>query len=157
MLRNTIAVTGLRGSEQTNVIPPVATAAVDVRLLPGTDPVAFRAELERVVADRAVTLRPQGDTWDATTSGEDTELYRAIVATARALHPDAVIAPYMLQGFTDSHYFRRLGVASYGIGPFPVTAEEDAGVHGNDERLRISALRTGVRFYFDVVYRVAAR
>ncbi len=157
MLRNTIAVTGLRGSEQTNVIPPVATAAVDVRLLPGTDPTAFLADLVKVVGDSDVTLRPQGDTWGATASAGDTELYRAIAATARALHPAAVIAPYMLQGFTDSHYFRRLGVASYGIGPFPVTADEDAGVHGNDERLPLAALRTGVRFYFDVVFRVAAR
>src|SRR5439155_1232827 len=32
LLRNTISITGLRGSDQTNVIPPVATAAIDVRL-----------------------------------------------------------------------------------------------------------------------------
>jgi acetylornithine deacetylase/succinyl-diaminopimelate desuccinylase-like protein len=38
-----------------------------------------------------------------------------------------------------------------------VTPAEDATVHGNDERVRLDALTTGVRFYFDVVNGVAAR
>src|SRR5438045_3305217 len=45
LLRNTISITGLKGSAQTNVLPPVATAAIDARLLPGQDPAAFLAEL----------------------------------------------------------------------------------------------------------------
>jgi acetylornithine deacetylase/succinyl-diaminopimelate desuccinylase-like protein len=157
MLRNTIAITGLWGSEKTNVIPPLARAAVDVRLLPDADPQAFLAELRRVVDDTTVTIALQGRTWEATESGMDTELYRAIVAAARVRYPEAAVVPYLLQGYTDSHWFRRLGIASYGIGPFPVTAVEDATVHGNDERLRLDALTTGVRFYFDVVHGVAAR
>src|SRR5213075_2653698 len=35
LLRNTISITGLTGSDKTNVIPPVARAGLDVRLLPG--------------------------------------------------------------------------------------------------------------------------
>src|SRR5207244_4655407 len=41
LLRNTISITGLAGSDKTNVIPPVARAALDVRLLPGHVPRAF--------------------------------------------------------------------------------------------------------------------
>src|SRR5262245_12047712 len=77
VLRNTISITGLKGSEKTNVIPPVATAALDVRLLPGQNPADFLAELTRVVGDSAVTLRPQGPNWPATESSTDTDLYRA--------------------------------------------------------------------------------
>ena len=157
LLRNTISITGLKGSDKTNVIPPVATAAVDVRLLPGQDPAAFLAELVRVVGDTAVTLKPQGQTWAATESSTETELFRAITAVARARHPDALVATMMLPGFTDSHYFRRMGIASYGLGPFPLTQSDTRGVHGNDERVSIDALRFGVRFYYDVVSRVAAK
>jgi acetylornithine deacetylase/succinyl-diaminopimelate desuccinylase-like protein len=157
MLRNTVSITGLWGSNKTNVIPPAARAAVDVRLLPGADSRAFLAELRRLVDDSAVTIGLQGETWDATESRIDTDVYRAIAAAARARHPRAAVVPYLLQGFTDSHWFRRLGITSYGIGPFPVTPAEDATVHGNDERVRLDALTTGVRFYFDVVNGVAAR
>src|SRR5437867_1362077 len=49
LLRNTISITGLKGSDKTNVIPPIATAAPDVRLLPGQDPAAFLRSEERRV------------------------------------------------------------------------------------------------------------
>lgn len=157
LLRNTISITGLKGSDKTNVIPPIATAVLDVRLLPGQEPAAFLAELARVIGDTAVTVKPQGPNWSATESPVDTELFRAIVAAARARHPGVVVTTPMLAGFTDSHYFRRLGIASYGMGPFPLTQAESRGVHGNDERLSLEALRFGVRFYYDVVTRVAAQ
>ena len=40
LLRDTISLTMLGGSEQTNVIPPEAWANLDVRILPGGDPKA---------------------------------------------------------------------------------------------------------------------
>jgi acetylornithine deacetylase/succinyl-diaminopimelate desuccinylase-like protein len=157
LLRNTIAVTGLKGSDKTNVIPPVATAAVDVRLLPGEDPAAFLAELTRIVGDSGVTLAPQGPNWPATESPADSELALAIAAAALARHPGAVVTPFMLTGFTDSHHFRRLGIASYGVSPFALTAADSRGVHGNDERLSLEALGFGLRFFSDIVVRVARR
>ncbi|HEX9347504.1 MAG TPA: M20/M25/M40 family metallo-hydrolase [Gemmatimonadales bacterium] len=157
LLRNTISITGVKGSDKTNVIPPIATAAIDVRLLPGQDPATFLAELTRVVGDTGVTVRPQGPNWPATESPIETEMFRAITAVAHARHPNALVTTLMLPGFTDSHYFRRMGIASYGLGPFPLTQGESRGVHGNDERVRIDALRFGVRFYYDVVTRVAAK
>jgi len=157
LLRNTISITGLKGSDKTNVIPPLATAALDVRLLPGQEPAEFLAELVRIAGDTAVTFRPQGPSWPATESPTETELFRAILAAAQARHPDALVTTPMLAGFTDSHYFRRMGIASYGISPFPLTQADSRGVHGNDERVSLEALRFGVRFYYDIVARVAAR
>jgi acetylornithine deacetylase/succinyl-diaminopimelate desuccinylase-like protein len=157
MLRNTISITGLKGSDKTNVIPPIATAAIDVRLLPGQDPMAFLAELTRLIGDTAVTLRPQGPNWPPTESSTDTELFRAITAVAQSRQPKTVVSTMLLPGFTDSHYFRSMGIVSYGLGPFPLMLNESRGIHGNDERLSLDALRYGARFYYEVVARVAAR
>jgi acetylornithine deacetylase/succinyl-diaminopimelate desuccinylase-like protein len=157
LLRNTISITGLKGSNKTNVIPPVATAAIDVRLLPGQDPAAFLAELVRIIGDTAVTVKPQGPNWPATESSTETEMFRAIADVARRHHPEALVTTMMLAGFTDSHHFRRMGIGSYGLGPFPLTQDDSRGVHGNDERISIVALRSGVRFYYEVVARVAAK
>jgi len=157
LLRNTISITELKGSDKTNVIPPVASAGLDVRLVPGQDPQAFLAELVRVVADTAVAIEPAGPTWPATESPIDTELFRAIVAAARERTPRALVTTPPLTGFTDSHYFRRLGIVCYGISPFPLNEAESRGVHGNDERVSLDALTFGVHFLYDVVARVAAR
>src|SRR2546428_2475478 len=157
LLRNTISITGLTGSDKTNVIPPVARAALDVRLLPGQDPQAFLAELVRVVADTAVAITPLGPSWPATESPTDTELFRAIVAAARERAPIALVTTPPLTGFTDSHYFRQLGIVSYGLSPFPLSQAESRGVHGNDERVSLDDLGFGVHFMYDVVARIAAK
>ena len=128
-----------------------------MRLLPGQEPAAFLAELVRVVGDSAVTITPQGPNWPATESSTETEMFRAITAVAQTRQPSALVSTLMLPGFTDSHYFRRLGIASYGVSPFPLSERESRGVHGNDERVSLDALRLGVRFYYDVVSRVAAK
>ena len=39
-VRNTISITGIKGSDKINVIPAEASAEVDVRLLPGEEPQA---------------------------------------------------------------------------------------------------------------------
>jgi acetylornithine deacetylase/succinyl-diaminopimelate desuccinylase-like protein len=157
LLRNTISITGLTGSDKTNVIPPVARAGLDVRLLPGQDPQAFLAELVRVVADTAVAITPLGPSWPATESPTDTELFRSIVAAARERTPNALVTTPPLTGFTDSHYFRRLGIVSYGLSPFPLNQTESRGVHGNDERVSLDDITFGVRFVYDVVSRVVAK
>jgi len=157
LLRNTISITGLQGSDKTNVIPPLARAALDVRLLPGQDPQAFLADLVRVVADSGVEITPQGPSWPATESAIDTELFRAIVAVAHERTPDALVTTPPLTGFTDSHYFRRLGIVSYGLSPFPLSQAESRGVHGNDERVSVDDLGFGVHFMYDVVARIAAK
>jgi acetylornithine deacetylase/succinyl-diaminopimelate desuccinylase-like protein len=157
LLRNTISITGLHGSDKTNVIPPVASAALDVRLLPGQDPQVFLADLLRVVGDSGVAITKQGPNWPATESSSETELFRAIVAAARDRTANAVVTTTPLAGFTDSHYFRRLGIVSYGVSPFPLNQAESRGVHGNDERVSLDGLTFGVHFVYDVVARIVAR
>src|SRR5881394_3889235 len=127
LLHNTISITGLKGSDKTNVIPPVATAALDVRLLPGQDPAAFLAELARVVDDTAVTIRPQGPNWPATESSTETEMFRAITAVAQARQSNALVTTLMLPGFTDNHHFRRMGIAGRGCTPFPQCPSAGSG------------------------------
>jgi acetylornithine deacetylase/succinyl-diaminopimelate desuccinylase-like protein len=157
LLRNTISITGLMGSDKTNVIPPLARAALDVRLLPGQDPQAFLSDVVRVVGDSGVEITPQGPSWPATESPTETELFRAIVAAARERTPDALVTTPPLTGFTDSHYFRRLGIVSYGLSPFPLSQAESRGVHGNNERVSLDDLNFGVHFMYDVVARIAAK
>lgn len=157
LLRNTISITGLRGSEKTNVIPPVATASLDVRLLPGQLPDSFLAALVRVVNDSAVAIRPQGPSWPATESPVETDLFRAIEAAAHARDPHVLVTTPVLAGFTDSHFFREIGIVSYGVSPFPLSDAEGRGVHGNDERVSLADLTFGVHFFYDILTGVARR
>jgi len=95
-------------------------------------------------------------TWlEASTSPLSGALIEAIREAVDTMDPGALITTPMLAGYTDSYYYRALGIGAYGLDPFRTTEAEDRTVHGNDERVSLANLRFGVEFFYRVVERVA--
>ena len=155
LLRNTCSITMLQASNKINVIPPEAQAQVDCRLLPDQDRDAFLREFAAAINDPSITVETIIG-FSAAVSSTETPLYRAIVDVIRRGYPSASIAPSVSTGFTDSHWFRDLGIASYGFAPFLIPAAEEGGVHGNNERISIENIRKGTAMMVDLVRGVAA-
>jgi acetylornithine deacetylase/succinyl-diaminopimelate desuccinylase-like protein len=152
LLRNTVAPTMLQGAEAVNVIPPIATASVDIRLLPDQDTATFKRDLIRVIGDTAVHLSTVGDVPPNYNAPLDTDLYRALVTVSRKLVPGVPITPVMGAGASDRPYYSNAGVICYGILPFKLNTDEyEARVHGNDERISLDNVGFGVRFYLNTV------
>jgi acetylornithine deacetylase/succinyl-diaminopimelate desuccinylase-like protein len=152
ILRNTISLTVLSGSNKTNVIPPEASGEIDVRLLPDQDPAQMLATLKRLAADTGVTftglLAPKAPLENPI----DTELFRAIERAAHDRDPGALVTTPMLTGATDRPTYRALGIVTYGVDPFRVVARDrQKGVHGNDERVSVENVGFGVHFMYDIL------
>jgi acetylornithine deacetylase/succinyl-diaminopimelate desuccinylase-like protein len=144
LVRNTLTPTVLEGSRKTNVIPDQATAHLDCRLLPGEDPKEFVATLRRVIDDEQVELETLLS-FPASSSDSRSNLMDAIRELARRELAGAPVVPSVITGFTDSHYFRAKGIASYGFVPFVVPPSEEKTVHGTNERVSVVNLRDAVR------------
>ena len=157
LLRDTISLTMLGGSGQTNVIPPEAWANLDVRILPGGDPKAVVEALRRVVNDLNVTIEPlEREFRVANYSGTDNALYAAIREISGKYFPGTPVVPHITSGYTENQRYRPLGIVSYGFNPYTATDDEGNTEHGNDERIRVEEVRRGPGILFDVVTRVAA-
>ena len=156
LLRNTCTITMLQASNKINVVPPEAQAQVDCRLLPDQDLPAFLREFNAVINDPEIKVE-QVLAFSPAVSSTDTPLYRAIVAAINRNHPGVVVAPYVQTGFTDSHWFRDLGIASYGFQPFLVPPEHEAGTHGNNERVSVESIRKGTALTLEIVRAVVTR
>jgi acetylornithine deacetylase/succinyl-diaminopimelate desuccinylase-like protein len=158
LLRDTISLTMLGGSEQTNVIPPEAWANLDVRILPGGDPKVVQAALQKVVNDPNVTVEALNREFQvANYSGTDNALYAAIRAVSAKYFPGTPVVPHITSGYTENQRYRPLGINSYGFNPYAATDEEGNTEHGNDERIRVEEVRRGPRVLFDVVAAVAGK
>ena len=156
LLRDTISLTMLGGSEQTNVIPAEAWANLDVRILPGGDPKAVLETLRRVVNDPDVTIEPLDKEFRvANYSGTDNALFAAIREASAKYFPGAPVVPHITSGYTENQRYRPLGIVAYGFSPYTATEEEGSTEHGNDERIRVEEVRRGPRVLFDVVVKVA--
>jgi acetylornithine deacetylase/succinyl-diaminopimelate desuccinylase-like protein len=150
LLRNTIQPTVVNIGNKTNVIAPVATAEIDCRLLPGERPEDFVAEIKRVIDDPSIEVETIL-AFAATESPLETDLHKAITSVIRADDPHARFSTTVLTGFTDSHFFRDLGITCYGFSPFMIPGEDYVGVHGNDERIPVDGFRNGTRLLYRIV------
>ena len=144
LVRNTLTITVLKGAASTNVLPREASAHLDARLLPFERCDAFVDRVRQAVADSGVRVEALLS-FRTRASSIDTPLYRAIRNVAAATDPGAAIVPRMVAGFTDAHFFRDLGITSYGFVPRWHEAGEIRGIHGPDERISLENLERGVQ------------
>jgi len=142
-LRDTANPTMLTAGYKHNVIPSVAEAAVDARILPGREE-AFDQELAELLGPDVerewVGLPPVETTFEG-------RLVQVMTDSVVAEDPGARTLPYMMSGGTDAKSFSRLGMTCYGFAPLQLPAELDfsALFHGVDERVPVDSLRFGVR------------
>ena len=135
--QSTISLTSLRSGvgdpPKVNVIPSVAEATLDCRLLPGTTAEQWIKEIERRLADPAIRIEVVYAGEDPVVSTQDAPLYRALESAIKRQHPDAIVTPMTVPYGTDANGFRPRGVKSYGIFPasFDPLDARRRGVHAD--------------------------
>jgi acetylornithine deacetylase/succinyl-diaminopimelate desuccinylase-like protein len=158
---STISITSLRSGvgepPKMNVIPSVAEATLDCRVLPGTSREEWLAELRRRLGDDAIKIEVVHEGPDPTVTTQDSPLYRALEAAVKRKHPDAVVTPIIVPYGTDSNEFRPRGVKSYGFAPVVVPAAAVASMHGDAEFLPVDAVSPAIQILYEALVETAAR
>jgi acetylornithine deacetylase/succinyl-diaminopimelate desuccinylase-like protein len=152
---NTISLTTCHSGIKANVIPAMAEASLDCRLLPGTDHREWIEEVRAVIDDPRVRIDLMFQS-ETEPSDPDSELVHIAGDIIREYEEEALFVPTISSWFTDSRVCRRLGVPAYGFIPFLLTAEDYAGMHGHNERVSIQNLRMGTQILFELTRRLAA-
>jgi acetylornithine deacetylase/succinyl-diaminopimelate desuccinylase-like protein len=142
-LRDTANPTMLNAGYKSNVIPSVAEATVDCRILPGREE-AFERELDEILGPDVEREWKGLRTLETTFDGP---LVDHMTASIVAEDPGAKTLPYMLSGGTDAKSFAELGIRCFGFAPLQLPADLDfsALFHGVDERVPVDALKFGTR------------
>jgi len=150
MLRNTMSLNILKSGDKTNVIPSKAQAEIDIRLLPGTEPDAFIAEVKKRLADDSIKIESLKKS-SASKSSIDTDDFATIKNAHLEHYPDALTVASLLFGASDSRFFRSKGIACYGVCPMLLSMEDLNRVHGIDERVSVENVIKGTQVYTDIV------
>ncbi len=154
-VRNTISITRLHGSAKVNVIPGLASAELDVRLLPGEDANAFIETLRQVIADDAIKVDVLLS-FPPSISPPHPGAMNVIAAFAQAHDEGAPVVAPLLRGFTDCHFFRERAIPCLGFMPIRSPAAGDSLVHGVNERISVQQLKFAVRAMYDIVRKLVA-
>ena len=152
MLRDSITPTIMNAGFRNNVIPSLATANLNIRMLPGHSIDGLIGQLDKAVNDPQIKLKLAPDPGEnAPPSDLTSSLYKTIERIAPQEFSGAVALPFLSTGATDSASLRLHKVQAYGLNPFPLTDADDARMHGDDVRIPIESFRKGVAFLYHVV------
>jgi acetylornithine deacetylase/succinyl-diaminopimelate desuccinylase-like protein len=154
--RNTMSITTLRSGvgdpPKANVIPSVAEATLDCRLLPGQNADEFISEIKARVNDPRISIEMVSEKPDdAQPSPVDTKLFQAIESAIKKQHPTSSVTPIIVPFGTDGQKFRMRHVPAYGIMPMIIDAKTLATMHSDSEHVPIDQFRAGLHIYFDVL------
>jgi carboxypeptidase PM20D1 len=154
LARTTIAPTIIAGGTKENVLPQEAHAIINLRLHPRDTPESALEHLRASVAGiEGVTIEPEGRPNPASpVSAIDGEAFRLIAAAAAASSPDeAVVAPMLVLGATDSRHFAAVAENTYRFFPMWSRQEDLSRIHGTGERLSIDNLQRMIAFYAQLI------
>lgn len=151
MTSNTVSITGIDSDPiGINVITNHTKATVDIRLLPGIVPDEYLAKIKAIADKYKIEIKVKHSE-AATVSPMDSKFFQTLAGTAIKVVPEAVVTPFMSPGTTDSSYFRAHGFKCYGLIPALLTDYELDGIHGKDESIRISHLKTGIQILYETI------
>ena len=146
----TFAPTMIAASGKVNVIPGSADLRVDCRVPPGLGEEHARDRVAEVLGADGYEIR-----FDEQVIGNRSPAESPLMDHVRAFveqeDPGSALAPSVLPGFTDSRWFREAfpDCVAYGFCPHREMDlfEENAVMHGIDERVAVADLGMAARFY----------
>jgi acetylornithine deacetylase/succinyl-diaminopimelate desuccinylase-like protein len=152
MLHTTCVATMLDAGHATNALPQRARANVNCRIFPGTTAEAVRDVLVKIADDPKVKVQILGAR--SAVTKDPPPLTPAILGPIETmsarLWPGTPVIPVLTAGATDGAFLTPVGIPTYGVtGMF---GDPDGnGVHGLNERIRVTSLMKGRDFLYGLV------
>lgn len=150
LLQTSAAVTLLRAGAKENVLPTEAEALINLRIAPGSSVAEVLEQVRARVADPAVAVeihRVSPPVEPSPITPLDAPGYRWIARAVRGALPNAVVAPALVLGGTDSKHFLSLQTIPPPVlrfRPVALGPADIATIHGVDERVRIDAFTRAI-------------
>jgi acetylornithine deacetylase/succinyl-diaminopimelate desuccinylase-like protein len=150
----TFAPTMMKASEKINVIPGHAHLKVDCRVPPGLGADHARRRLHEVLGDSNGYDVRFDEEVVGNRSPIESELMDRIKSFVEREEPGAAVAPVILPGFTDSHWFRKAfpDCVAYGFCPHRKIDLFTAAalMHSADERVPVEDLGLAASFFAEL-------
>lgn len=151
-LHTTCVATMLDAGHAVNALPQRAGANVNCRIFPGTTPEQVRDKLVELIADPEVKVTMQGARSAVTKAPPPLtpEILKPIEAMAAEIWPGVPVIPGLFPAVTDGAFLGPVGIPTYGVnGMF--SDPDGGGIHGLNERIRVSSLYRARDFLYGLV------
>jgi len=149
----TTAPTIINGGIKNNVIPTVAEATINFRILPGERIETVQEHIEATISDK-IKVEPVGFlTNPSPVSSIDSEGFKTLEQTIRDVFPSSVVVPGLVGGGTDARYFYEISEDVYRFYPIRLGPQSMTRFHGIDEKISKENYQEIIQFTYHLIKR----
>jgi len=149
LVRTTTAPTIFNAGVKENVLPAMASAVVNFRIIPGDTTQSVIDHVRKTIKDDRVKVSASHEWNPSRVSSIDTPTYHKLVNTIHQVtSPEMIISPFLIVGATDARHFIGVSDNQYRFVCYPMTKSDMHRFHGTNERLSISGFTDMIRFYY---------
>lgn len=150
----TTAPTIVNGGVKNNVIPTVAEATINFRILPGESIESVQQHIENTISDK-IKVEPVGFlTNPSPVSSIDSEVFKALEKTIRDMFPNSIVVPGLVGGGTDARYFYDISDDVYRFYPIRIGPNSMTRFHGIDEKISKENYKEIIEFSYHLIKKI---
>lgn len=164
MMRTTCAVTKLQGSPAYNVIPPLSSLGLNLRLMEGETIETAEKWIKKRFRKVEKLLQKKHSTKDAKISitvpsgsnpsrisDVNCEQWEMLSKHITQTWPNVCVSPYLMMAASDSRHYGEISDKVYRFSPMPMSKEERAMIHGKNERIQRKNFYKTLDFYMSLM------
>lgn len=154
LIRTTTAPTIIRAGLKDNVLPSTAEAKINFRILPGETVESVLAQVRKTISDDRVKVEQDNTSFGenpSPVSSTNTFGFRVIQKSILEVFPNAIVAPALVIGATDSRHYTSVSDNIYRFLPIQLSNEDLSRFHGKDERVSVENYKNAIRFYRQLI------
>lgn len=153
-LRTTCVATLVNAGHAENALPQRATANVNCRIFPGETVEGTLAKLQELAGPKVAVSANQPVRPIAVPPPLDPKIMGPVQSLAAKHFPGVPVVPMMSTGATDGVFFGILNMPVYGVPGLFLEADLN-GIHGLNERIRVTSLYESRDYLFDLAKALA--
>jgi carboxypeptidase PM20D1 len=143
-IRSTSAVTMFNGGVKENVVPQIATAKINFRLLPGDTKDDAIAHVRAVIQNDEIKITTSDWAIKSKVASTDNIGFKSIKTAVETVYPGSIVAPSLMFGATDSRMYNDLSDNIYRFHGMEITMKQVGTIHGTDEHISIDSMANAV-------------
>ncbi len=147
LVRTTTAVTMSQGSPAANVLPQIASATVNFRMMPGTTIKDVENHIRKVVRNKDIEIKLLKAKEASSFSPTDSRAFDVIKEVCMRSDDTNIVVPYLVMGGTDACFYEPICENIYRFAPFHINSKLLLCTHATNERCPVAVLDEGVTFF----------
>ncbi len=151
-VHTTTAPTIFKSGVKDNVLPSIAAATVNFRILPGESSEEVITHIEKTVNDSRVKIKKSGHNNEAApVSDIHSEGFKEIEKSIKQVFKNTLTAPALMIGGTDEKHYSKVSANLFRFLPAVCDGQDLKRIHGTNEKIAIDNFKDCIRFYRQLI------